>query len=759
MILTPLAVRSCLASVGTIALCVVAAGALEGRNARETVLVRAAKPYDATIARIVQAGGTVTHAFRKIDAIAAEVPETGLATLRAALPAGAISKDEEMAAPGVHETAERPLQAEEAELAGGDVAALDAAALALLAAEQPQAYGPNNGITNVSVLHGAGIAGQGMVVGVIDSGIRPGFPHLSLDGSVIGCEDFVLDALGCSHFSNSGHGTFVAGMVSANVSFSFGAASVLRRAVELHLPSAFSNPPTNTQIPMIGAAPLSSIYALRVFGPTGGAPTSRILQAMERAIELREQFDAGLGGQDVGVVNMSLGGSTLFAGRDLFDRMVDAMLAADILPVIAAGNSGPALLTTGSPGSALSALTVGAASLAHNERILRHLQLASFFGDAAGASYRPFAGHQTAYFSSRGPNADGRLDPDVVATGFANYGQGTGSTVNSISIGSGTSYASPVVAGIAAVLRQAVPGATAIQVRNALIAGANPAVLTDGSSDLDQGGGMVDALAAYTLLANGAASSSLEKPHRPKKKVEKNVTKFAGLDVHSGNVSLHSGPLRPGQARSILYNVPDDTAQLLISIANFQQTGPGNVIFGDDILLAVHTAKTSLIGGGGDYPILTFTTGGSFVVTDPEPGLARVTLYGDWTNTDVVSVDATVSAVSGPAPRHSASGNLRNGDFDQFVTSVPPGVSSLEFHLEWQEDWSRYPTTDLDLLLVTPSNALVTAGATLRSPERVTIANPAAGNWTVLVDAFEVHLNKANYKLTMIRDGVTVRLK
>src|SRR5262249_32679405 len=134
----------------------------------------------------------------------------------------------------------------------------------------------------------------------------------------------------------------------------------------------------------------------------------------------------------------------------------DAMTQKDIVVAIAAGNAGPSSLTVGSPGSALSALTVGAASLAHNVRILVDLQ----FGLGIGPLYRPFSGTQTAYFSSRGPDADGRLDPDVSANGFASFGMGNGAT-NTITIGSGTSFATPTVAGVAAVLRQRVPSATA----------------------------------------------------------------------------------------------------------------------------------------------------------------------------------------------------------------------------------------------------------------------------------------------------------
>ena len=270
---------------------------------------------------------------------------------------------------------------------------------------------------------------------------------------------------------------------------------------------------------------------------------------------------------------------------------------------------------------------------------------------------------------------------------------------------------------------------------------------------------MVDAVAAAALLESGEASESLEKPDNPKKKVEKNLTKFADLQIFSGNVSLNSGSLLPGEQNSIVYNVAAGTSQVRVNISNFQKTGPGNTLFGDDIILAVHTAKTSSIGATGDYPIFTFTTGGNFVVNNPEPGLMRVTLYGDWTNSGAVSVDAAISSAAGELPKHSAKGNLPNGAFETFETAVPAGTTKLEFQLHWQEDWSRYPTTDLDLLLVNPANTLLTGGATGNSPERVTIDNPAPGKWTLIVDAFEVHLPKANYSLTMIRDGVVVKLK
>ena len=73
-------------------------------------------------------------------------------------------------------------------------------------------------------------------------------------------------------------------------------------------------------------------------------------------------------------------------------------------------------------------------------------------------------------FSSRGPTADGRIKPDLVATGLNAY------IINSsggLSASSGTSFAAPLIAGLSACLWQAYPQATAQQVRKALLQSSN----------------------------------------------------------------------------------------------------------------------------------------------------------------------------------------------------------------------------------------------------------------------------------------------
>jgi hypothetical protein len=164
---------------------------------------------------------------------------------------------------------------------------------------------------NLRDLHLNGKTGKGVIVAIIDSGLRgtrnvsAGFPALDLDGSIVGCENFVdedndglLDGA-CSDPDNDPHGTFIAGMISANAEVNIAGSSVLP-AIQTHLPQALKG---TSVLPMIGSAPLSSIYAFRVFGKNAlaGAPQSRIIAAIDRVIRLRRR------GLEIKVCNLSLG--------------------------------------------------------------------------------------------------------------------------------------------------------------------------------------------------------------------------------------------------------------------------------------------------------------------------------------------------------------------------------------------------------------------------------------------------------------------
>ena len=75
--------------------------------------------------------------------------------------------------------------------------------------------------------------------------------------------------------------------------------------------------------------------------------------------------------------------------------------------------------------------------------------------------------NQIASFSSPGPTSDGRIKPEIVAMGVADYHAVAGGSYGS---GSGTSYATPIAAGIAAILKSAWPHLTNKQIRSIFLA-------------------------------------------------------------------------------------------------------------------------------------------------------------------------------------------------------------------------------------------------------------------------------------------------
>lgn len=242
-----------------------------------------------------------------------------------------------------------------------------------------------------------GFTGKGVKVVVIDTGVRASHPQ---------ARGFITRTAalekGMSGYDNNGHGTHVSTTIAG------------RYAID----PAY-------KAPVEGMAPDTTLISIQALGyVVGMGATSDIMKAMSMAIDL---------GADI--VSMSLGSNE--SPPDAENPEADAinkLIEHNIIPVVAAGNSGPNTRSVGSPGSVEKALTIGALDTINNK---------------------------LADFSSRGPTkGDGLTKPDVIAPGFR-IDSGTVGLIDAQSPGqlkygaiSGTSMATPHVSGILACARQ-----------------------------------------------------------------------------------------------------------------------------------------------------------------------------------------------------------------------------------------------------------------------------------------------------------------
>ena len=263
-----------------------------------------------------------------------------------------------------------------------------------------------------NVLHELGYDGTGMVIAILDGGFigfegHSCFDNMREEGRFLGTRDFVFGST--SVYSQSTHGTSCLSTMAAY-------------------------DPNNK----VGTAPKASYYLIH----TEDGATENIIEEYNWVSGAEYADSLGV---DLCTTSLGYNGFDMDEWYHSFDHFdghtapmtIGAEIAASrgIICLNAAGNNGSGTCTLGIPGDAEHILTIGAVNN---------------MGTRAS-------------FSSVGPTYDGRIKPDVMAMGEGTYVASAFPDWGNYYNGNGTSFATPVLAGAVACLRQARPY-TSVQV-------------------------------------------------------------------------------------------------------------------------------------------------------------------------------------------------------------------------------------------------------------------------------------------------------
>jgi len=284
---------------------------------------------------------------------------------------------------------------------------------AVLAKEAPQPDQTQSfAIGRIEADRSTAISGDGkgnvnINVAVLDSGVQPDHPDLTVAGGV-NC----VGGLGRAVGDPAGHGTMVAGFIAAR----------------------------DNKIGKVGVAPGARIYDARVLAQDGYGFNSELLCGIDWVAGTRLD---GTAGNDVAVANMSLGGvigaddgRCGLDAQDSIHRGVCGLVALGVTVVVSAGNEGYDLALTG-PATYDEVLTVTAMA----DRDARPGGLGGVF-TCDPEQYDDTA----AYWSNFATEVTDRYHV-VAAPGVCMSSLFPGSTYG---VGSGTSFSSPIATGTVA---------------------------------------------------------------------------------------------------------------------------------------------------------------------------------------------------------------------------------------------------------------------------------------------------------------------
>ena len=338
-----------------------------------------------------------------------------------------------------------------------------------------------------------GYRGNGARIAVVDTGID--LDHPDLIGSIDHANSKNCVNASAEPDDGYGHGTHVAGTAAA---------------------------PLNG-VGVVGIAPEAELVAVKVFDDAGNSSESLVLCGFDHVMALNSDADSS---NDIDVMNMSFGEQRAWG-----DCATDAMHAA-----VCAAHAAGVIMVAGSGNSAVDGGTFVPAAFPEVISVSALTDFDTVRGGLAGCKFilelfSPECDDTLALFSNFGPSVD------VVAPGVFIQSTWPGGTYKT---SSGTSMATPHVAGVAAIMAAASPGLTPANAMAYLrSAGECPDGTVAGVDGTCAGQGTwpddPDGIAEPMLNALGSAVAASGVPPTPTPPVAPNLTAATAGD---GSVAL-----------------------------------------------------------------------------------------------------------------------------------------------------------------------------------------------------------------------------
>jgi subtilisin family serine protease len=583
-----------------------------------------------------------------------------------------------------------------------------------------------------------GIDGTGITVAVIDSGIDKNHPDLI--GKIVAEKNFLADEITADDLL--GHGTMVAGIIAGSGAASNGSYK--------------------------GIAPGAKLISVKVIDGKGDGKVSDIIAGIEWAV---------YNGADV--LSLSLGGINLGETNPPITMAADNAASAGVVVCVAAGNRnnsetrGQVSKTSSNQvGKTRSPVRLSQTDSAKKDvyYLLVPIVLALPPGliDSPGDGVKVITvgatdadGH-IASFSGSGPTRDDRIKPDVVAPGVDIISIVPVSVKRPSPVDiyysreSGTSLSAPVAAGLAALLLQAEGNLSAAGVKAAMTRGAAKLSSTLGESyeEYYQGGGMLDALSSYELLANNSNGNSNICAVIPDRWT---AGRWAYLPAGKGvYVGLDTGADRPQKKIYALAPGDEDWNLRFVFFSDQEMKDLKTSVQGEvaDWVSLQLLPKTVLAN---DQKVFAASIS---VPKDTPPGLYNGSIEIANENMNILQIPISVNvAVPLNISRGMANstGSLNGSQWHYYYLEMKPGTTEFEASIKWQQD------TNLDLFLLSPTSEYYTgenagkinSGETNASETTIQqvdrkITGPTSGRWLIAVHSENATI-PANYTLQVER--------